>query len=922
MLPTGTVTFFFSDLEASTRLWEAHPESMRAALARHDALLREAVEAHGGAVVKKTGDGLHAAFASAVAAARAAVAVQQALQAEPWGDAGPLRARVALHTGEAELRDGDYYGPAVNRAARLMAAAHGGQILLSAATAALLHGKAQLVDLGEHRLRDLAGAEHVFQLVSPGLRSDFPPIASLATHAHNLPVQLTSFVGRQREMAEVKRLLPAARLLTLTGPGGTGKTRLALQVAADLLGDFAGGAWLVELATLSDPSLVEQSVAAALGIHQQPGRPLDEVLVDYLRDKRLLLLLDNCEHLNDACARLADRLLRACPLLAIMVSSREALSIAGEVTFQVPSLQIPEPEEPLDAASLLEYEAIRLFVERAQAARPDFRLAGDNAPAVIQICRRLDGIPLAIELAAARIRVLPAGQIAARLNDRFRLLTGGSRTALPRQQTLQALVDWSWDLLPEPERVLLRRLSVFAGGWTLEAAEAVAGSDATDREPLDVLEGLAQLVAKSLVVAGEEGRYHFLETFRQYARDRLWEAGEGEALRDRHAGFFLALALEAEPHLTGRDMVSWLGRLDAERDNLRAALDWTLEDRPETALRLVAALQFYWLRRADTTEARRRLDQVLEQDRLHRIPDTPDYQEARARVLATLAQTLTDQGENAAAIAAATEAVRLAQRSGRPRILAHALAMLALSNTYGGGVEAALPIARESLAVSRPHGFALEIIMALSALVGPVLYRSPDVAAVAAARGHLEEIERLARAEGDLWDMALATMSLGRMAALEGQPAAAQARYEQAGAHFRQVGDEHFETVALSELAHALRHGGRLDQAEAIYRLTLKHWQRIGHRAAVAHQLECVAMLALARGSDATRATRAARLLGTAEALREAAGSGRVRDEQAEYEAALAALRTHLDEDALAAALAGGRAMPLDQAVAYALETP
>ena len=559
MLPTGTVTFLFTDLEASTRLWETHPEAMPAALARHDSLLRQAVEAHGGTVVKTTGDGLHAAFASALAAAHAAVAAQQALEAEAWGDPGPLRVRAALHTGEAELRDGDYYGPALNRAARLMGAAHGGQILLSAATAALLQqADLQLIDLGEHRLRDLAAVEHVFQLNTPGLRSDFPPISSLATYAHNLPVQLTSFVGREREMAEVKRLLSTTRLLTLTGPGGTGKTRLALQAAADLLDRYAGGAWLVELATLSDPSLIGQAVAAALCIQEQPGRSLDEVLIDYLRYKRLLLLLDNCEHLVEACARLADRLLRACPDLTILVSGREALSIAGEVTFQVPSLRVPpvpDPADPPPASAMLAYEATRLFVERAQAARPDFRLTDANAPAVAQICYRLDGIPLAIELAAARVKVLPPEQIAARLSDRFRLLTGGSRTALPRQQTLQALIDWSWDLLPEPERRLLRRLSVFAGGWTLEAAEAVASGDAGGQESLDVLEGLVQLVAKSLVMAGDEGRYHLLETIRQYARDRLWAAGEGEALRDRHAGFFLALALEADPHLAGPNMV-------------------------------------------------------------------------------------------------------------------------------------------------------------------------------------------------------------------------------------------------------------------------------------------------------------------------------------------------------------------------------
>jgi predicted ATPase/class 3 adenylate cyclase len=918
MLPTGTVTFLFTDLESSTQLWETHPEAMPAALARHDALLRQAVEGYDGAVVKTTGDGLHAAFASPLAAADAAIAAQRSLLAEAWGEVGVLRVRMALHTGEAELRDGDYYGPALNRAARLMAAGHGGQILVSAATAALLqksHG--QLIDLGEHRLRDLATAEHVYQLAGRGLPSQFPPISSLAAYAHNLPAQVTSFVGREREMAEVKHLLSTTRLLTLTGPGGTGKTRLALQVAANLLDHYAGGAWLVELASLSDPALLTQVVAAALRVHDQPGRPLDEVLVDYLRDKRLLLLLDNCEHLVDACARLADHLLRDCPHLTILVSSREALSIAGEVAFQVPSLPIPPvPEagslQPADA--LLEYAATRLFIERARAARPDFRLTVGNAPAVVQICRRLDGIPLAVELAAARVKLLRPEEIAARLSDRFRLLTGGSRTALPRQQTLRALVDWSWDLLPEPERRLLRRLSVFAAGWTLEAAEKVAGDEGG--ESIDVLEGLSQLVNKSLVMGGEEGRYRLLETIRQYARDRLLEAGEGETLRDRHAAFYLAMAREAEPHLFGREMVSWLDRLDAEGDNLRAALEWTMDSHPVTALHMAAALQAYWLRRSHSTEARRRLEQVLDADRAGALPAAPGDQAPRARVLATLSQTLIAQGEFVAAVQVASEAEALARRSGDLQMLAHSLGMLALVYGYLGRFEEVRAAAEESLSISRPNGYTLEIMMALSALVGLAIYGNPETE-TAGAESHLEEIERLAQAQGNLWDMALATMSLGRLASLKRQFETARARYNRAAALFHEIGDEHFVTVARSELAHALRQAGHVDDALALYRQTLRAWQQLGHRAAVAHQLECLAMIVLGRGEHEW----AARLLGTAEVLREVASSPRTPSEQDEYEGILDLLRGQLDEGALAAAWEEGRAMPSDRAVAYALES-
>ena len=566
----GTITFLFSDIEGSTRLWEQHPGAMKAALARHDDILRRSVTQHQGQIVKLTGDGCLAVFESASGAVLAALAAQQALQADAWDELKPqvVRARMALHTGEAEARGGDYFGPAVNRAARLMSAGHGGQVLLSAASAELLRDAlpvgAGLLDLGEQRLKDLARPEHVFQLLHPTLPSNFPSLRSLDAFPHNLPVQLTSFIGREREMAEVKRLLATTHLLTLTGPGGTGKTRLALQLGAEMLGvaDYADGVWLVELAALEHPGALPQAIAAAFCLGSMPGRePLDAV-TDFLRDKRLLLILDNCEHLIDAVARLADHLLRASPRLKILASSREALGVTGEVAFRVPSLSLPEEgahgvgddASHMSPVELMACEAARLFVERATAVNPRFALTDRNAPAVAQICRRLDGIPLALELAAARVKVFTAEQIAARLDDRFRLLTGGSRTALPRQQTLRAAIDWSYDLLAEPERALLKRLSVFVGGWTFEAAEAICPGE-------DVLEALTQLVNKSLVVAEhraderEDGvRYRMLETVRQYARDRLLDAGVAEvaAARDCHLDYFLSVSEQAEPPLRGR----------------------------------------------------------------------------------------------------------------------------------------------------------------------------------------------------------------------------------------------------------------------------------------------------------------------------------------------------------------------------------
>ena len=506
--PTGTVTFLFTDIEGSTKLWEQHPDAMRSAHARHDVLLRSAVEQHHGHVVKTTGDGIHAAFATAPEAIAAVLSIQRALRAEPWDPQVPISVRMGLHTGIAEERGGDYYGGALNRAARLMAAGYGGQVLLSAATQELvrdhLPDEVGLRDLGQHRLKDLGRAEQVFQLQHPSLSADFPPLRSLDNPdlPNNLPQQVTSFIGRETQVAEVKALLGKTRLLTLTGAGGAGKTRLSLQVAADLLdGD---GVWLVELAALTDPALVPQAVADVLGVKEQAGQPIQRTLVDWLKAKCLLLVLDNCEHLVAACASLAADLLRACPGVHILASSREALNVSGEQTYRVPSLSLPDPKQVQTVESLSQFEAVRLFIERAQAVQASFAVTSGNAPAVAQVCFHLDGIPLALELAAARVRSLSVDDINARLDQRFRLLTGGSRVALPRQQTLRGLIDWSYDLLTEPEKTLLCRLSVFAGGWTLAAAEGVcSGGDIEDWEVLDLLTGL---VDKSLVVYEEGGR--------------------------------------------------------------------------------------------------------------------------------------------------------------------------------------------------------------------------------------------------------------------------------------------------------------------------------------------------------------------------------------------------------------------------------
>ena len=552
-LPSGTITFLFTDIEGSTPLWEREPKQMQMALERHHAILHESIAAHRGHVYKIIGDAFQAAFEVSSQAILAALIAQRALAAEVWPTSTPLRVRMGLHVGHAQAQGEDYTTThTLNRVARIMSAAHGGQILLSEAVVELIRDDLptglSLRDMGHHHLKGLTHLEHIFQVVVPDLSANFPPLNTLNVAANNLPTQLTTFIGRETEVAEVKRLLSGSRLTTLTGSGGCGKTRLSIQVASEMQTGYPNGVWLVELAPVADPALVPLTVVAVLGPMDDGHRPALEILTDFIHVKTLLLVLDNCEHVIDACAQLSEALLRACPKLGILASSREALGIAGESSYRVPSLAVPEPGQLPPLETLARLGAVRLFVERAALARPGFALTAQNAPAIAQICQRLDGIPLAIELAAARVRALSAEEINARLDDRFRLLTGGSRTALPRQQTLRALIDWSYSLLSEPERLLFKRLAVFVGGWTLAAAEQVCSDNSLD--PATVLDTLSRLVDKSLVVAEEaasETRYSRLETIRQYSREKFAETDEVAVVRDRHLAYYVQFSEMADP---------------------------------------------------------------------------------------------------------------------------------------------------------------------------------------------------------------------------------------------------------------------------------------------------------------------------------------------------------------------------------------
>lgn len=596
-LPVGTVTFLFSDIESSTKLWEAHQDAMRGALARHDALVRHAILDAGGHIFKAMGDGFCAAFETAPAALEAVVAAQRAISQEEWPDKTPIKVRMAVHTGTVESRGGDYFGTPVNRVARLLAAGHGGQSLISQTTYGLVRDMlprgASLRDLGAHQLKDLAREELIYQVEHPDLPSEFPALRTLSTRPNNLPEQLTNFIGREQETAAVVSLLQRNRLVTLTGSGGTGKTRLCLQAAADSLDLFPDGVWLVELALLSDPDLVPATIAGVFQIKEQVGHLIGETLVQTLKNKQLLLMLDNCEHLVGACARVADLLVRQCPHLKILATGREKLGILGEQTYRVPSLSAPNPADVQTAESLNRFESARLFADRAVLSRSDFKVTDENASALASICYHLDGIPLAIELAAARVRSLSIVEIESKLDMRFRLLTGGSRTAVPRQQTLRALVDWSYDLLNVTERAMLQRVSVFAGGWSLEEAEAIcAGDPVEDWEVLDLLTSLSD---KSLLMTEQRSgstRYTILESVRQYAAEKLAESkGSGVETKRDHAEWFLLFAQVRLAKLRTPDESLAMNELKGNERNLRAAFEWSMtSDDPVLEAELALAL--------------------------------------------------------------------------------------------------------------------------------------------------------------------------------------------------------------------------------------------------------------------------------------------------------------------------------------------
>ena len=926
-LPTGVVTFLFTDIEGSTRLLEAGPAAYRLALARHDEILDRTIVDHGGIVFERAGDSIAAAFGSPTDAVCAALASQNALSREAWDLARPIKVRMGLSTGEASVHGQQYFGLTLHRCARMMSSAHGGQVLLSATTATLvqqaLPPEVSLVDLGDHRLRDLAQPERIFQLVAPDLPREFPPLRTLTAIPNNLPLQVTSFVGREQQVEAVRAALMHrdTRLLTLTGPGGTGKTRLALQVAAELLDSFPDGLYFVPLASVTDPELVPSATAQVLDVREVPGRPLVGSLRDFLRSRQTLLILDNFEQVIAAAPFVAE-LVGAAPGLRVVVTSRAVLRLYGEREYPVPPLALPDRRTAPTAQHLVQFEAVRLFAERARAARPDFAITDETAPAVAEICHRLDGLPLAVELAAARVRSLPPRTMLQRMERRLPLLTGGGRDLPARQRTLRDAIAWSYDLLEPEEQALFRRLAVFRG-CTLEAAEHVCagepprpGATTTAVVPLeiDVLDGLASLVEKSLVrqeeTADGEPRFRMLETVREFALERLAESDEAGAVHRRHAQAALQLAETSEPLLVGPEQSAWFATLEREHDNLRSALSWSQNQGYATlALRFAVALWWFWSAHGHVKEGRERVTSLLKRFPLRADPATnPGRVDLHAKVLWIAGMLASMQGDHPAARAHQEESLALRRTLGDPWAIFNSLEGLGTITCFQGDYAASERYLHESLEIAAELDDPPSKAMALHALGN----LKNELGELDAARAYYQESLAVLPPDSPLHGPRLSDAAV---ALDQGRYDEAEEQARFALEQFQRQGDRHVEALALATLgAVALARGDHvLAHARLTESITIQ--QDHGNVPGVAQVLERFVGLASAQG----RMEGAARIAGAAEALRQRGGGPLSPAARARFDRLVAPVRTSLGEEAYAEAWQLGHALDLEEAVSEAL---
>ncbi|HET7815320.1 MAG TPA: adenylate/guanylate cyclase domain-containing protein [Candidatus Baltobacteraceae bacterium] len=905
--PTGPVAFLFSDIEGSTARWTMYPDAMPAYLRRHDDLLRESVERHAGLVFKTVGDEVCAVFSDANDALEAAITAQRTLAREDWSEIGGLRVRMALHFGAASRRDGDYFGSTVNRVARLLAAGHGGQVLVSADAAEALNetGRSALRDLGRHRLKDFPELQTIFQLVAPELPEIFPPLRTIAERPSNLPQHVPELVGREADADSVAALLQEHRFVTVAGAGGVGKTALALTVGSQLLQGFEDGAWLAELAPV-DANAVPTVLASLFGITVLSTGSVVDALIAQIKSKDLLLIVDNCEHVVDAARSVLRDLLRACPRLRILVTSREPLRVPGEFVYRLPVLAVP-PVHVRSAERLRSYAACALFEERARAHAASFAITDENATAVADICRRLDGIPLAIELAAPRLRVLGVAQLCERLRERFRLLTGGRPGELAHHQTLRALIQWSFELLGENERVLLQRSAVFLGGWTIGAAVEVCADDAIGE--WDILDHLASLVDKSLIVAeagGDEQRYRMLESTREFALERLDEAGARDAVAQRHAQYYAAFAQRADEAWADVPAPSWLAPVLTEIDNFRAALSWCVSQRHDVALGLAVfgRLEAFWWD-AQPAEGRRWMDELRD------AAETTDDKEAAARYWLTCAGVALSTAQEKLAVSAAERALEAYEA------LEHTLGIAAAHRCRGaalmrlGKVDEGEAAAREALERLRTADHRRLVALALRTLaIAPVL-RGDLCAAGELYREALAHSQALQDERG----VQIISGNLAEIEACGGNYEAALEHGREALEIARTCGERVIVCTLLTNLAAYLLALERFGECRSTAREALVAAFEIGSEMHVAVTLQHLA----ASGANCGDAARAARLLGYVDAVLERLESTREPTEAREYDRAMAALADRLEAGELLANLRAGATMTPDAAKREAL---
>jgi len=807
-LPTGTVTFLFTDIEGSTQLLRELGDGYASVWKQHQLIIREALAAAGGAEVGTEGDSFFAAFSSAPGAVRAAVAAQRGLAAHAWPPGHSVRVRMGLHTGDGVLSGSDYVGMDVHRAARIASAAHGGQLIVSEATRALIEHSlpagARLRDLGKHRLKDILQPEHLYDLIIDGLPAEFPPPRTLEARPNNLPLQLTSFVGREDQIGEIRELLSRVRLLTLTGPGGTGKTRLALQVAAETVRDYTDGAFFVDLSPVTDPGLVPAVIARALGVAEVAGVPILETLKAHLQHKELLLVVDNFEQLV-AAGGVVEELVSTAPRLKVLITSRVVLALRGEHEYVVPPLEPPDPKSIGDIETLSRSEAVRLFTERALAVQPRFRITTDNAQAVAEITARLDGLPLAIELAATRVKVLTPQQMLPRLQGSLSLLASSGRTLPERQRTLRGAIAWSYDLLDKPEQSLFRRLSVFSGGWTLEAGEAVAEPERLEMEPL---EGLSALVDKSLVrpldPADGLPRFVMLETIRQFGQEALLTEGELDPTRRRHGEYFLNLVRQAEGQLTGEEQAGWLGQCERELDNLRAALRWAIDaGEADLGQEAAGALWRFWQQHGHLAEGRGWLNELLA------MPSGQGRTAARAKALTGAGGIAWWQIDRDRAGAFYGEALAIERELGEPARIAEALYNQAFVAGASGDVDRSAALLEESLDLFR----AAEVEHGVARALAMLVMRDAQAGDWQSAIARLEEVVAIWRRLGDRLQLAFDLIWLAFAYGRAGRPREARSAALEALASFREAGNATGIGLAFRDLAFLAVWEGRPQEA-------------------------------------------------------------------------------------------------------------